>query len=112
MPAAADRVGAFARSGFAFPSGHSTDAAAVYGILARCCSPARPGGRPGWSPWPAIPSGAGRRAAADLRRWDRPADTHYRHTTPEMATRVVAAVEERLVIVLETADAVLDQQPW
>jgi integrase len=37
---------------------------------------------------------------------------HYRHTTPEMATRVVAAVEERLVIVLTTAEAALDQQPW
>jgi integrase len=37
---------------------------------------------------------------------------HYRHTTPEMAARVVAAVEERLVIVLATAEAALDQQPW
>jgi integrase len=36
----------------------------------------------------------------------------YRHTTPEMAARVVAAVEERLVIVLATAEAALDQQPW
>jgi ribonuclease BN (tRNA processing enzyme) len=37
---------------------------------------------------------------------------HYRHTTPEMAARVVAAVEERLVIVLATVEAALDQQPW
>jgi integrase len=37
---------------------------------------------------------------------------HYRHTTPEMAARVVAAVEERLVIVLATAEAAADQQPW
>jgi integrase len=37
---------------------------------------------------------------------------HYRHTTPEMAARVVAAVEERLVIVLATAEAALDRQPW
>ena len=37
---------------------------------------------------------------------------HYRHTTPEMAARVVVAVEERLVIVLTTAEADLDQQPW
>jgi predicted ArsR family transcriptional regulator len=37
---------------------------------------------------------------------------HYRHTTPEMAARVVAAVEERLVIVLATAETTLDQQPW
>ena len=37
---------------------------------------------------------------------------HYRHTTPEMAARVVAAVEQRLVIVLATAEAALDKQPW
>jgi hypothetical protein len=37
---------------------------------------------------------------------------HYRHTTPEMAARVMAAVEERLVVVLATAEAALDQQPW
>jgi integrase len=37
---------------------------------------------------------------------------HYRHTTPEMATRLVAAVEERLVVVLATAETALDQQPW
>jgi hypothetical protein len=37
---------------------------------------------------------------------------HYRHTTPEMAARVVAAVEERLVVVLATAEAAPDRQPW
>jgi hypothetical protein len=37
---------------------------------------------------------------------------HNRHTTSEMAARVVAAIEERLVIVLTTAEAALDQQPW
>jgi integrase len=37
---------------------------------------------------------------------------HYQHTTPEMAARVVAAVEERLVIVVTTAEAALGQQPW
>jgi integrase len=37
---------------------------------------------------------------------------HYRHTTPEMAARVVAAVEERLVVVLATAESARDQQPW
>jgi NADPH:quinone reductase-like Zn-dependent oxidoreductase len=37
---------------------------------------------------------------------------HYRHTTPEMAARVVAAVEERLVVVLATAEAAVDQQLW
>jgi hypothetical protein len=35
---------------------------------------------------------------------------HYRHTTPEMATRLVAAVEERLAVVLATAEVALDQQ--
>jgi hypothetical protein len=29
-----------------------------------------------------------------------------------MAARVVAAVEERLVVVVATAEAVLGQQPW
>jgi hypothetical protein len=29
-----------------------------------------------------------------------------------MAARVVAAIEERLVIVLTTAEVALDQQPW
>ena len=37
---------------------------------------------------------------------------HYRHTTPEMVARVVAAVEERLAVVLATAEAALDRQPW
>jgi hypothetical protein len=37
---------------------------------------------------------------------------HYRHTTPEMAARVVGAVEERLAVVLATAEAALDRQPW
>jgi predicted ArsR family transcriptional regulator len=37
---------------------------------------------------------------------------HYRHTTPEMAARVVAAIEKRLVVVLAIAEATLDQQPW
>ena len=37
---------------------------------------------------------------------------HYRHTTPEMAARVITAVEQRLVIVLAKAEATRDQQPW
>ena len=37
---------------------------------------------------------------------------HYQHTTPEMAARVVTAVEQRLVIVLAMAETALDQQPW
>jgi predicted ArsR family transcriptional regulator len=52
------------------------------------------------------PSGrAGRHEASAI-------GAHYRHTTPEMAARVVAAVEERLVVVLVTAEAALDQQLW
>jgi Phage integrase family len=34
---------------------------------------------------------------------------HYRHTTPEMAARVLTAVEGRLVVVLATAEAALDR---
>jgi integrase len=37
---------------------------------------------------------------------------HYRHTTPEMAARIATAIEQRLVAVLATAEAALDQQPW
>jgi hypothetical protein len=33
-------------------------------------------------------------------------------TPPQRWPRVLAAVEERLVIVLATAEAALDQQPW
>lgn len=33
---------------------------------------------------------------------------HYRHTTPEMASRLVAAIEARLAIVVQTAEAALD----
>jgi hypothetical protein len=32
----------------------------------------------------------------------------FRHTTPEMAVRVAAAVQERLVIVVQIAEAVLE----
>jgi hypothetical protein len=32
----------------------------------------------------------------------------YRHTTPEAAARAVAAIEERLLIVVRTAEAALD----
>jgi hypothetical protein len=51
------------------------------------------------------PSGrAGRHAGSAI-------GAHYRHITPEMAARVMAAVEERLVVVLATAEAALDRQP-
>jgi hypothetical protein len=33
---------------------------------------------------------------------------HYRHTTPEMAARVVAAVEQRLTVVLKVAEQALE----
>ena len=32
---------------------------------------------------------------------------HYRHTTPEMAVRVAAAIQERLVIVVQVAEVIL-----
>jgi hypothetical protein len=32
----------------------------------------------------------------------------YRHTTPEMAVRVAAAIQERLVVVVQIAEAVLE----
>jgi hypothetical protein len=31
----------------------------------------------------------------------------YRHTTPEMAIRVAAAIQERLVIVVQVAEAIV-----
>jgi hypothetical protein len=37
--------------------------------------------------------------------------THYRHTTPEMATRVVAAIQARLTIVVHTAEKALEAHP-
>jgi integrase len=36
---------------------------------------------------------------------------HYRHTTPEMATRVVAAIQARLVVVVGVAEQVVEAQP-
>jgi integrase len=36
---------------------------------------------------------------------------HYRHTTPEMAARVVDAIEQRLMVVLETAKEALETRP-
>jgi integrase len=35
---------------------------------------------------------------------------HYRHTTPEMAARVVDAIQQRLTIVLDTAEQALESQ--
>jgi hypothetical protein len=36
---------------------------------------------------------------------------HYRHTTPEMATRIAAAIEPRLTVVLGVAEQALEAQP-
>jgi integrase len=36
---------------------------------------------------------------------------HYRHTTPEMAARVAAAVEQRLRLALEVAEQALETDP-
>jgi integrase len=36
---------------------------------------------------------------------------HYRHTTPEMAARMVTAIQERLAVVVHTAEATLDDHP-
>jgi hypothetical protein len=36
---------------------------------------------------------------------------HYRHTTPEMAARLVAAVEQRLTVVLKVAEQALEGLP-
>jgi integrase len=35
---------------------------------------------------------------------------HYRHTTPEMAARIADAIEQRLSVVLEVAEQVLEAQ--
>jgi integrase len=37
--------------------------------------------------------------------------THYRHTTPEMATRVVMAIQDRLAVVVGVAEQVVEAQP-
>ena len=37
--------------------------------------------------------------------------THYRHTTPEMATRVVMAIQTRLAVVVGVAEQVVEAQP-
>jgi integrase len=36
---------------------------------------------------------------------------HYRHTTPEMAARVMKAIHQRLTLVLETAEQALERYP-
>ena len=36
---------------------------------------------------------------------------HYRHTTPEMATRVVMAIQARLAVVVGVAEQVVEAQP-
>jgi hypothetical protein len=36
---------------------------------------------------------------------------HYRHTTPAMAARIAAAIEQRLRLVLEVAEQALEADP-
>jgi hypothetical protein len=36
---------------------------------------------------------------------------HYRHTTPEMAARIAAAIEQRLTVVLKVAAQALEAHP-
>jgi hypothetical protein len=36
---------------------------------------------------------------------------HYRHTTPEMASRVVAAIQTRLAVVSSGAEQLVEAQP-
>jgi integrase len=36
---------------------------------------------------------------------------HYRHTTPEMAARIAAAIEQCLTVVLKIAEQALEAQP-
>jgi hypothetical protein len=36
---------------------------------------------------------------------------HYRHTTPEMAASIAAAIEQRLTVVLEVAEQALEAHP-
>ena len=36
---------------------------------------------------------------------------HYRHTTPEMAARVVEAIQQRLTVVLEVAELAVERHP-
>ena len=36
---------------------------------------------------------------------------HYRHTTPEMAGRIATAIEQRLTVILEVAEQVLEAHP-
>jgi Phage integrase family len=36
---------------------------------------------------------------------------HYRHTTPEMATRVVIAIQDRLAVAVSVAEQVVEAQP-
>jgi integrase len=37
---------------------------------------------------------------------------HYRHTTPEMAARVTAAIQQRLTVVLQVAEQALENHPY
>jgi hypothetical protein len=36
---------------------------------------------------------------------------HYRHTTPDMAARVVAAIQQRLTVVVGVAELAVESRP-
>jgi ribonuclease BN (tRNA processing enzyme) len=36
---------------------------------------------------------------------------HYRHTTPEMAARVVDAIQQRLAVIIQVAEETLEARP-
>jgi hypothetical protein len=36
---------------------------------------------------------------------------HYRHTTPEMAARVIDSIQQRLTVVLDVAEKSLESNP-
>jgi integrase len=36
---------------------------------------------------------------------------HYRHTTPEMAARITAAIQQRLTVMLQVAEETLEKRP-
>jgi predicted ArsR family transcriptional regulator len=44
-------------------------------------------------------------------QWGSAIGAHYRHTTPEMAARVTAAVQQRLTVVLQVAERALETSP-
>jgi hypothetical protein len=64
---------------------------------------------------PSTPLDDSSRQSPQASRNDRLCDSRHSpaaKAASEMAARVVAALEERLAVVLATAEAALDRQPW